>query len=73
MGNLERNCFYRILFFFSLISWHSNWASYARGWGFLFRFFDPGAGVLYLKAVPLAGILTEKISSPGGGGGNRLN
>ena len=27
---------------FSLISWHSNWASYARGWGFLLRFFDPG-------------------------------
>ena len=43
-----------------MISWHSNWAIYARGWGLLFRFFDPGVG-----------ILTEKISgpvvSPGGG------
>ena len=32
---------------FSLTSWRSNKASYARGWGFLFRFFHPGAGVLH--------------------------
>ena len=31
----------------------------------MFRFFDPGVGVLYQKTVPGAGILTEKISGPG--------
>ena len=39
----------------------------------MLRFFYPGAGVLHRKAVPRAGILTEKISGPaisrGGGGG----
>ena len=38
----------------------------------LLHFFDPGAGVLYRKAVPGAGILTERNSDPGvspGGGG----
>ena len=35
------------------------------GGGFCFLFFDPGAGVLHWKAVPGAGILTEKISIPG--------
>ena len=36
------------------------------GGGILFRFVfsDPGAGVLHWKAVPGAGILTEKISGP---------
>ena len=29
---------------FSLISWHSNLASYARGWGFFFRFLVAGGG-----------------------------
>ena len=29
-------------FFVDLLAFES----YARGWGFLFRFFDPGAGVL---------------------------
>ena len=42
------------------------------GVGILFRFFsDPGAGVLHWKAVPGAGILTEKLvarqSARGGG------
>ena len=27
---------------FSLISWHSNYASYAQGWGFLLRFSTQG-------------------------------
>ena len=36
------------------------------GGGDFVSFFDPGAGVLHLKAVPGAGILTEKISRPGG-------
>ena len=48
-----------------MISWHLNKVSHDRGWGFLFRFFDPGAGVLHWKAVPRAGILMEKISGPG--------
>ena len=34
------------------------------GLGILLHFFDPGAGVLYWKAVPAAGILPEKISGP---------
>ena len=34
------------------------------GVGILLRFFYPGAEVLYRKAVPGAGILTEKISGP---------
>ena len=40
------------------------------GGGDFVSFFRPGAGVLHWKAVPGAGILTEKISgqgvSPGG-------
>ena len=35
------------------------------GGDFVSFFFDPGAGVLYQKAVPREGILTEKISGPG--------
>ena len=35
------------------------------GVGILFRFFDPETGVLHWKAVPGAGILTEKISGRG--------
>ena len=30
------------------------------GWGFLFRFFDPGAGVLHWKAVPGRGFWRKK-------------
>ena len=46
------------------------------GVGILFRFFNPGAGVLHWKAVPGVGILTKKISGPGvspDGDGNRSN
>ena len=42
------------------------------GGDFVSFFFDLGAGVLHWKAVPGAGILTEKISGPAvsqGGGG----
>ena len=35
------------------------------GMGIFVSFFDPGAGVLRWKAVPGAGIMTEKISGPG--------
>ena len=42
------------------------------GLGIFVSFFDPGPGVLRWKAVPGAGILTEKICGPGGDG-NRSN
>ena len=44
------------------------------GWGFLFRFFDPGPEFCTEK-LSQAGILAEKISGGGGGGldGNRSN
>ena len=35
------------------------------GVGILFRFLDPGAGVLHWKAVPEAGIMMKKINGPG--------
>ena len=35
------------------------------GMWILFRFFDPGTGVLQSKAVPVVGILTEKVSARG--------
>ena len=65
--NLERNCFYRIVFPFQWYlgiwtQWYLGiWTSYAQGWGFLFRFFDPGAGVLHWKAVLGVEILMEKL------------
>ena len=76
MENLERNCSYRIIFSFhwylgvrtrQIIPGDRNFVS----------FFDPGAGVLDWKAVPGAGILTERSSGPGlpgaGGGGGGSN
>ena len=43
MENLERNCFYRIMFLFQCI----RTRQVMPGGGNSFRFFDPGAGVLH--------------------------
>ena len=58
-------------FFFDILKFEP--AKLCPGVGILLPVFDPGAGVLYWKAVPGPEILTEKITglavSPGGGGG----
>ena len=64
MENLERNCFYRIMFLFSLISWHMNQASHARRWGFLFCFLTRGLGFCTEK-LSWGGDFKEKISGRG--------
>ena len=65
--NLERNYSYGITFLFH---WYLGIpvGKLCPGVGILFRFFDPGAGILHWKAVPGTEILTEKISGPGGDG-----
>ena len=52
---------------FSLISWHSNKASYARGGDFLgtVSFFRPGGWSSALKSCHVVEILMEQISGPG--------
>ena len=68
----KKICSYRIMVLFH---WWFELGKLCPGVGILFRFSDPGTRVLHWKAVPGAGILTEKISgpavSPGGGGDNR--
>ena len=65
MENLERNCSYRIMVLFR---WYLGIRTrqIMPGGGDFVSFFPPGAGVLHWKAVPGSGILTEKISGPGG-------
>ena len=46
------------------------------GMGIFASFFNPGSGVLHWKAVPVVGILTEKLVARevgGGGNGNQSN
>ena len=58
---------------FSLISWHSNKTSYARGGDFCFVF-RPGGWSFALKSSPGGGYFDgKKLVARGGGGSTRSN
>ena len=72
----DRNRSYRIMFIFSLISYNSNWANYALGWGFCFPFSTRGPKFCTEKLSPGRGLWGKKLVARGlapGGDGNRSN
>ena len=76
MENLERNCFYRIMFIFiDLLAFEPG--KLCLGVGIFASFFRPGNRSFALKSCPGGGDFDRKIKwpggQPGGGGGNQSN